>query len=55
MEKIDKQQLNKLLRVIEQYRLKNEWILSICNIDSLVDMSVKQYNFLLILIKTIGI
>lgn len=55
MEKIDKQQLNRLLTILEKYGLKNKWILEICNIESLIDMTVKQYNFLLILILQVGI
>lgn len=55
MEKIDKQQLNKLFELLEENKIKSEWILNICNIESLVDLTIRQYNFLLLLINKIFI
>ncbi len=53
MEKINSQQFNTLLKSLEKNSIKYEWILSICNIDCLMDMTVRQYNFLLLIINKI--
>lgn len=53
MEKIDNQQLNKLFKLLEKKSIKSEWILSICDIELLTDLTVRQYNFLLLLINKI--
>lgn len=55
MEKIDKEQLNNLVNLLENNSIKSRWIMSICNIESLNDLTVRQYNFLLLLIKKIFI
>lgn len=54
MEKIDNQQLNKLIATIEKYGIRNEWVLNICNIDKLSDLNIRQYNFLLLLIQEVS-
>ena len=51
MEIIDNQQLNNLFQLLEKNSIKSEWISSICNIETLTDLTVRQYNFLLLLIK----
>lgn len=55
MEKINKQQLNKLISVMEQYQIKNKLILGICNTEALSDITIVQYNCLIYLIQSIGI
>lgn len=53
MEKIDSQQIITLLELLERNSIKCEWILSICNVECLTDLSIRQYNFLLLLINKI--
>lgn len=53
MEKIDKTQLNNLIETLEENSIKSKWIMSICNVDSLTDITATQYNFLLLLIKKV--
>ncbi len=53
MEKIDKEQLNNLIEVLEENSIKSKWIMSICNVESLTDITTMQYNFLLLLIKKV--
>ena len=50
-EKIDYEQLINLLEVMKKYGILNEWILKICNIESLAELNIIQYNFLLAIIK----
>lgn len=53
MEKIDNQQFNTLLKLLENNSVKCEWILNICSIECLTELTVRQYNFLLLLINKI--
>lgn len=51
MNKIDKEQLNKLLKIIRNDNIMFEWIYGVCNISCLTDMTVRQYNNFLALIE----
>jgi len=53
VEKIDNQQLNYLIELLENKMVKSKIILSICNIQYLTDLTVIQYNYLLLLLNKI--
>lgn len=53
MERITKEQINKLLSLVENYNLLIEWVYGICNVDCITDITVLQYNYLLMIIKTV--
>ncbi len=55
MEKLEKDQLNKLIETLEKYKIKSKWIMKICNVDSLLDITIVQYNYLLLIIEKIFI
>lgn len=50
-EKIKREELNNLINIIQREEILQEWIFSLCDIESLIDLSVVQYNCLLIIIK----
>lgn len=50
MSKIDNTQLQKLLETINKYHILESWILNICNIKCLNELSIVQYNYLLAII-----
>lgn len=54
MEKINKEQINNLLDQLIKYNLLYEWIYILCNVDCLTDITVKQYNSILLIINTIN-
>lgn len=49
LEKIDYEQMNKLLNTLEKARVSHNTILSICNVKYLQDITVVQYNNILLL------
>lgn len=51
--KIDEEKINNLLDILERYRISNSWILQICNVKCITEISVVQYNFVLCLIQHI--
>lgn len=51
MEKIDYSQLNNLLVEINKKNIPSNLILNLLNIKSLAELNVRQYNYLLFLIK----
>lgn len=53
MEKINKEQINKLLEQLRKYNLMYEWLYILCNVDCLTDIKVKQYNSILLILNTI--
>lgn len=50
-EKIKREELNNLISVMQKNGILQEWILGLCKVSSLVDLTVIQYNYLLIIIK----
>ncbi|CCY79401.1 unknown [Mycoplasma sp. CAG:877] len=52
MEKIDYSQLNNLLTEINKKGIPSTLILNLLNIESLAELNVKQYNYLLFLVKS---
>lgn len=53
MEKINKEQINKLLEQLRKYDLMYEWLYILCNVDCLTDITVKQCNSILLILNTI--
>ena len=53
MEKINKEHINKLLEQLRKYNLMYEWLYILCNVDCLTDITVKQYNSILLILNTI--
>lgn len=51
MIKIDEEKINKLLENIEKYNIPSKWITQICNVKCITDITVVQYNILLMLIQ----
>lgn len=51
MIKIDEEKINNLLDKIENYNIPSKWITQICNVKCITDVTVIQYNFLLMLIQ----
>lgn len=51
VERIDYEQQNKLIELMIDKGIKVEWILGLCNIKLLQELTVKQYNYLLIFIS----
>ena len=52
--KINGEELNNLIKIMQKENIQLNWILKICKINSLVDLNVVQYNYLLAIIKRIG-
>lgn len=50
-EKIKREELNNLINLMQKNGILQEWILGLCKVPSLVDLTVIQYNYLLIIIK----
>lgn len=51
MIKIDEEKINNLLEQLEKYSISNKWITQICNVKCITDITVVQYNILLMLIQ----
>lgn len=51
MEKISKEQLNRLLKILRDTDILFEWIYGLCQISCLTDLTVTQYNYLLAIIS----
>lgn len=49
--KITGEELNKLINIMQEQNILQEWILKLCKIKSLIDLNVIQYNYLLAIIK----
>jgi hypothetical protein len=52
VEKIDYSQLNNLLAEINKRGIPSDLILNLLDIESLAELNVKQYNYLLFLVKS---
>lgn len=52
MEKIDYSQLNNLLAEINKRGIPSDLILNLLDIESLAELSIKKYNYLLFIIKS---
>lgn len=52
-EKIEYEQVENLIVLCYEKKILLEWIKGICRVDKISDLTVKQYNFLLALIKNI--
>lgn len=50
-ERINVEQLENLVDVLNTYNVPKKVILKIFNVNSLFQLTVKQYNFLLLLLK----
>ncbi len=50
-EKISEEQLLKLLSVFNEKRLNYKIIFKLCKVEKLLDLTVRQYNYLLYLIS----
>lgn len=50
-EKIKREELNNLINLMQKNGILQEWVLGLCNVPSLIDLTVIQYNYLLIIIK----
>ena len=53
MEKINEEQKEKLYEILNKYYIQLDWIKKVCNITNIRDMSVWQYNYLLMIIKQV--
>ena len=53
MEKIDEEQIERLYEILNKYYIQLDWIKKVCNITNIRDMSVWQYNYLLMIIKQV--
>lgn len=51
MEKIDINQMEKLFNVMGRFNIPTTCIKGICNVNQIQDITVKQYNFLLLLFQ----
>lgn len=51
--KIDQEQLDNLINVAESLGLKIKYIQFACGLDSITNMSVAQYNYLLMILKKV--
>lgn len=49
--KITNFELNNLINIIQKTGIPQDWIFKICNISCLVDLTMLQYNYLLMFIK----
>ena len=49
--KITNFELNNLINIIQKSGIPQDWIFKICNISCLVDLTMLQYNYLLMFIK----
>lgn len=54
MNKIDYQQLEKLINLLYQNCISSSWVLSISNIKSLSELTVVQYNSWLAVLNKLG-
>lgn len=52
MEKIDYSQLKNLLTEINKRGIPSDLILNLLDIESLAELNIKQYNYLLFLVKS---
>ncbi|MBR2711265.1 MAG: hypothetical protein IKE89_02220 [Bacilli bacterium] len=53
MEKINEEQIERLYEILNKYYIQLDWIKKVCNITNIRDMSVWQYNYLLMIIKQV--
>ncbi len=53
MEKIDISQMEKLFTLMGRFNVSSSCIKGVCNVDQLKDITVRQYNFLLLLFQSI--
>lgn len=53
MEKINKEQINKLLNYMRKYNLMQEWVYKMCCVNCITDITVVQYNSLLVIIEQV--
>ncbi len=53
MEKINEDQIERLYEILNKYYIQLDWIKKVCNITNIRDMSVWQYNYLLMIIKQV--
>lgn len=51
MEKIDREQLLNLMKIIDKYQLLIDWVKGLCQVEYLEEITVIQYNFLLVIIQ----
>ena len=51
MEKIDREQLLNLMKIIDKYQLLIDWVKGLCQVEYLEEITVVQYNFLLVIIQ----
>lgn len=49
--KITNFELNNLINIIQTERIPQDWILKICNVQCLVDLTMIQYHYILMFIK----
>jgi hypothetical protein len=49
--KITNFELNNLINLIQKTGIPQDWIFKVCNISCLIDLTMIQYNYLLLLIK----
>lgn len=49
--RIDYVQLDNLLNLLQNHNIPSQVVLHLCNIGSLAELTVPQYNYLLLLIK----
>lgn len=50
-EQIKREELNNLINIMQEKGIMQDWILGLCNVKSLIDISMVQYNYLIAIIK----
>lgn len=53
MEYIEKEQLDKLIKTMIEFGLQNEWVKRMLNVEDMHDITVWQYNYLLLIIQQV--
>ena len=53
MDYIDNEKLEKLITVLNEYGIQLEWVKKLFNVDTLQDINVWQYNYLLMIIQQV--
>lgn len=53
MDYIDNEKLEKLITVLNEYGIQLEWVKKLFNVNTLQDINVWQYNYLLMIIQQV--